>query len=74
MATSITTAGPRTRRGWTLTIVCTAIFMLLLDVTVVAVALGDMQQSLDASLADLQWVVDAYALSLACLLLTSATV
>ena len=63
-----------TRRGWTLTIVCTAVFMLLLDVTVVAVALGDMQQSLDASLSDLQWVVDAYALSLACLLLTAATI
>ena len=62
------------RRGWTLTIVCTAIFMLLLDVTVVAVALGDTQQSLDASLSDLQWVVDAYTLALACLLLTSATV
>ncbi|MDN5854820.1 MAG: MFS transporter, partial [Actinomycetia bacterium] len=76
MATSTTapTTRPRTRRGWTLALVCTAIFMLLLDVTVVAVALGDMQQSLDASLADLQWVVDAYALSLACFLLTSATV
>lgn len=64
----------RTWRGWTLGIVCTAVFMLLLDVTVVAVALGDMQQSLDASLSDLQWVVDAYTLSLACLLLTSATI
>lgn len=75
-ATASTATGhPRTtRRGWTLTIVCTAIFMLLLDVTVVAVALGDMQQSLDASLSDLQWVVDAYTLALACLLLTSATV
>ncbi|UPK76095.1 MFS transporter [Nocardioidaceae bacterium SCSIO 66511] len=75
MTTTSTAIGPaRTRRGWTLAIVCTAIFMLLLDVTVVAVALGDMQQSLDASLSDLQWVVDAYALSLACLLLTSATI
>lgn len=74
VTTSTATDTGRSRRGWTLGIVCTAVFMLLLDVTVVAVALGDMQQSLDASLSDLQWVVDAYTLSLACLLLTSATI
>ena len=48
--------------------------MLLLDVTIVNVALPDIQQSLGAQLADLQWVVDAYALSLAALLLTAGSV
>ena len=58
---------------WTLLIVCTAIFMLLLDVTIVSVALADVQRDLHASLADLQWVLDAYTLALAGLLLTAAT-
>jgi EmrB/QacA subfamily drug resistance transporter len=43
--------------------------MLLLDVTIVVVALPDMARSLHASLSDLQWVVDGYALALAALLL-----
>ena len=42
-----------------------ATFMLLLDITVVNVALPDIQRDLDASLSSLQWVVDAYALTLA---------
>ena len=45
--------------------------MLLLDITVVVVALPSMQQRFDASLTGLQWVVDAYALSLAALILTA---
>jgi EmrB/QacA subfamily drug resistance transporter len=60
-------------RWWTLTVVCTGIFMLLLDVTIVNVALPDIAVELDASLADLQWVIDAYALSLAALLLTAGS-
>jgi EmrB/QacA subfamily drug resistance transporter len=48
--------------------------MLLLDVTIVSVALADLQRDLSADLADLQWVVDAYALPLAGGLLTAATV
>ncbi|TQS41012.1 MFS transporter [Cryptosporangium phraense] len=59
--------------GWTLLVVCAAVFMLLLDLTVVAVALGDLQHDFDASLSELQWVVDAYTLPLAGLLLTAAT-
>ncbi|MGW2649271.1 MFS transporter [Streptomyces sp. NPDC001393] len=57
-------------RNWgTLTAVCLGTFMLLLDVTIVVVALPDMAASLHASLGDLQWVVDGYALALAALLL-----
>ncbi|MGJ9421603.1 MFS transporter [Aeromicrobium sp. CF3.5] len=58
---------------WTLAAVCTGVFMLLLDVTIVNVALPDIQTDLGASLAGLQWVIDAYALSLAALLLTAGS-
>ncbi|MGA6205222.1 MFS transporter [Nocardia testacea] len=61
------------RKWWTLVVVCAATFMLLLDVTIVVVALPDIQQSLSASFSALQWVTDAYALALAALLLTSGS-
>jgi EmrB/QacA subfamily drug resistance transporter len=48
-------------------------FMLLLDITIVNVALPDIQHSLHATFSDLQWVVDAYALTLASLLLTAGS-
>jgi EmrB/QacA subfamily drug resistance transporter len=60
-------------RWWTLVGVCTGVFMLLLDITIVNVALPDIQRDLNASLADLQWVIDAYALTLAALLLTAGS-
>lgn len=44
--------------------------MLLIDITVVNVALPDIQRELDASFDDLQWVIDAYTLGVASLLLT----
>jgi EmrB/QacA subfamily drug resistance transporter len=47
--------------------------MLLLDVTIVNVALPDIQRSLHASLSSLQWVVDAYSLMLASFLLTAGS-
>ncbi len=61
------------RKWWTLVAVAVGVFMLLLDITIVNVALPDIQQSLGASLADLQWVIDAYALTLAALLLTAGS-
>src|SRR5581483_3477504 len=57
------------RKWWTLLAVCVATFMLLLDITIVNVALPSIQRDLDAGLSSLQWVVDAYALGLASLLL-----
>ncbi len=62
------------RKWWTLLAVCTGVFMLLLDITIVNVALPYIQQAFHASLADLQWVIDAYALTLAAFLLTSGSV
>ncbi|HET6997815.1 MAG TPA: MFS transporter [Solirubrobacterales bacterium] len=61
------------RKWWTLALISTATFMLLLDITVVNVALPDIQRELDASLSSLQWVVDAYSLTLAALLLTAGS-
>jgi EmrB/QacA subfamily drug resistance transporter len=62
------------RKWWTLIAVCTATFMLLLDITVVNVALPDIQQSLHSSFSDIQWVVDAYSLTLAAFLLTAGVI
>ena len=59
------------KKWWTLLAVCTGMFMLLLDVTIVVVAQPAIQDGLHASFTDVQWVLDAYALTLASLLLTS---
>jgi EmrB/QacA subfamily drug resistance transporter len=58
------------RKWWTLVTVCVATFMLLLDITIVNVALPAIERALDANFSDLQWVVDAYALGLATCVLT----
>ncbi len=58
-------------KWWTLLAVCFGTFMLLLDVTIVVVALPDIQRALHAGFGDVQWVVDAYALALASALLTT---
>jgi EmrB/QacA subfamily drug resistance transporter len=61
------------RKWWTLLASCLATFMLLLDVTVVNVALPDIRQELGGSFTDMQWVVDAYALGLASILLAAGS-
>jgi EmrB/QacA subfamily drug resistance transporter len=61
------------RKWWTLLAVSVATFMLLLDITVVNVALPSIRRDLDASFTDLQWVLDAYALTLAALVLTAGS-
>src|SRR6266487_1879404 len=61
------------RKWWTLLAVSVATFMLLLDITVVNVALPSIRDDLGASFTDLQWVIDAYALTLAALVLTAGS-
>src|SRR5213082_3313289 len=61
------------RKWWTLVVVCVATFMLLLDITIVNVALPKIATDLKANFSDIQWVIDAYALTLASLLLTTGT-
>jgi MFS family permease len=53
------------RRWWTLLTVCLGMLLLLIDITIVNVALPSISKDLGASLSDLQWTIDAYALSLA---------
>src|SRR6202034_1245572 len=62
---------PMDKKWWTLVAVGAGTFMLLLDVTIVTVAQPAIQAGLHASFSDVQWVLDAYALTLASLLLTS---
>src|SRR6202023_611930 len=66
--------GQRGNKWWTLVAVCLGTFMLLLDITIVNVALPDIQRALHSSFSDLQWVVDAYSLTLAAFLLTAGVI
>jgi EmrB/QacA subfamily drug resistance transporter len=60
---------PRGGQGLALATLCTLLFLTFLDNTVVSVALGDLQVSLKANVTDLQWVVGAYALTFASIML-----
>src|SRR6516162_10591949 len=62
------------RKWWPLVAVCAGAFMLLVDVTIVNVALPDMARELHTTFSDLQWVIDLYALVLAALVLTVGSV
>ena len=53
------------RKGWTLILASVGVFMTSLDTLVVATALPVLRLDLDASLADLEWTVNAYNLALA---------
>src|SRR5580765_1643080 len=69
---SVTAPRP-TANWWTLVAVCGATFMLLVDVTIVQVALPSIHRELHATFGQLQWVIDAYALTLAAFVLTGGT-
>jgi len=58
------------RRWWTLGAMCFALFMVMLDNTAVNVALPSIQADLDATIAGLEWTVNAYTLTFAVLLVT----
>jgi EmrB/QacA subfamily drug resistance transporter len=58
------------RKWWPLVAICAGTFMLLVDVTIVNVALPDMARQLHTTFSDLQWVIDLYALVLGALVLT----
>jgi EmrB/QacA subfamily drug resistance transporter len=58
------------RKWWTLGAMCLSMFMIMLDSTVVNVALPSIQKDLDTSVDQLEWVVNGYTLSFAVLLVT----
>ena len=60
-------------KPWTITAICLATFMLLLDITIVQVALPSIARQLHGGLSGLQWTVDAYALPLSALVVTLGT-
>src|SRR5439155_6727221 len=65
-------ARPRASTAWTFAITAIALFMVALDNLVVTTALPVIKRDLGASLADLQWMVNAYTLTFAVLLITGA--
>ena len=58
------------RKWWTLAAMCFALFMIMLDNTVVNVALPSIQRDLGASISSLEWTINAYTLVFAVLLVT----
>src|ERR1700755_2086774 len=62
-------AGNRDRRWWILAVLCLSVLLVVVDNTIVNVALPTISRDLHASTSALQWVVDAYTLSFAGLLL-----
>lgn len=63
-----------TRPRWALATVCAVLFLTFLDTTVVSVALASIQESLHTGVSALQWVVDAYMLAFAALMLTGGAI
>jgi EmrB/QacA subfamily drug resistance transporter len=67
------TAASSNRKWWTLAVVLSSTFMLLLDVTIVGVALPTISTKLHASFSGIQWVVDGYTVMLTAVLLTAGS-
>jgi MFS family permease len=64
-----TAAETRDRRWWTLVVLCLSVFLVVVDNTIVNTALPTLAEDLDAGTSQLQWIVDAYTLAVAGLLL-----
>src|SRR4051812_50124435 len=64
---------PSKNRSWTLAVVSLATAMLMLDIAVVNTAITDMGRDLHTGLDGLKWVVDAYTLALAAVVLTTGS-
>lgn len=74
MTTPIRAPQPHALRWWTLIVVSISTFMLMLDLSIVSIALPDIHTALNAGFSGLQWVFDAYALTLAAFLVTAGSV
>src|ERR671931_332447 len=69
MLATKTAAETRDRRWWTLVVLCLSVFLVVVDNTIVNTALPTLAQDLNAGTSQLQWIVDAYTLAVAGLLL-----
>jgi EmrB/QacA subfamily drug resistance transporter len=72
-APRLLTADPSSRKWWTLGVVLVTQFMLLVDVMIVTTALPSISADLKSGFSSLQWVIDAYTLALAVVLLTAGS-
>src|SRR6266702_4587824 len=72
MTTTDRRIAPGPAQGWALALASVASFMVVLDLQVVATALSTIRRDLGASIAQLEWTVNAYTLSFAVLLMTAA--
>jgi EmrB/QacA subfamily drug resistance transporter len=68
-----TPARPDRSRWLILAVLCTSVFVIVLDGTIVNVALPTFVRELGATTSQLQWIVDAYILVFACLLMASGS-
>lgn len=70
----VSDARPASARWGALAAVCLGQFMLMVDITIILVALPDVSRDLGTSFQDVQWIVDAYALALAAFLLNAGAI
>ena len=70
MTRRLTTITDENRRWWTLGAMCFALFMIMLDNTVVNVALPSIEHDLHSSLSSLEWTISGYTLAFAVTLVT----
>src|SRR6266704_657791 len=61
------------RRWWILAVLCLSLLVIVVDNSILNVALPHLQKDLDATFNQLQWMVDSYTLVFACLLLTAGS-
>lgn len=74
MASEHSTLDPARSSGVAIAVACIGTVMLMLDISVVNTALNDIRDDLDTGLSGLQWVVDAYTLPLAAVVLTAGSI
>lgn len=68
-----TATSPRAHRGVALAVLCASVFVINVDSTIVNIALPALVRQLGSSTRDLQWVVDAYNLTFAALVLAAGS-
>jgi EmrB/QacA subfamily drug resistance transporter len=74
MSASVSTAQPNQRRWWAFGVLCLSLLVVVLDNTILNVALPTLARDLSATGSQLQWIVDSYVLIFAGLLLTSGSI
>ena len=60
-------------RWWILAVLCLSLLVIVVDNSILNVALPHLQEDLNATFSQLQWMVDSYTLVFACLLLTAGS-